>query len=713
MLDYLASRFEFSDQINAVNIELLKQRNPAFYALVRNSLSDNFVPPAADSLLQEHQWIFTHAVDYGVDPEDVYLHFWTDTEVLLEGQVVWVPGWQPGSPKSGASAASRVDARVPVYYKDLTRRATNFATPQIRAVHRAYNVASVSQPVAGNHYWEGFFFDNAGNYGLQLGIVTTGQYPSGGQVAEHPTHAVVNTAEFQSWYWYQGMGLFMNELRQWAARSPPELAGRPLRIMPNVYNLPYLDSPDWQKAYLDLHPGDTLFQEYEMNPVRDSSRTYPSTIFQQNSRARAAGIDLFQPGLSVTAQAPYAGSYTLAEALMNTLSLHWVTRTPNVVVLGHQANTVTGTDWQQNQSAIFDIDLGAALGDPYVLATGTDAHSPGYGYTVYAREFACGLSIVRQRGASDQDMDASTSVTVTLPRPYIPVDADGNRYPETQQWTLRNGQGQMFVSATVATPPSINYEGLWWNSPAGSESGWGINLAHQGDVIFASWFTYDATGKAWWLIMSAPNKGGDRFSGTLYQMTGPAFDEQVFDPAQVSASAVGSGLLGFVDANNAIFTYTVDGITQVKNITREIFGPLPTCSSIGAGNSFATNYQDLWWRSPAGSESGWGINLTHQGDRIFATWFTYDHDRTPMWLSVTADRTAPASYSGTLYRTSGPPFNTVPFDSSKIVSNQVGTAAFRFGDGNDALFESMLYGVHRSIPITRQVFQAPGTVCAN
>ena len=40
-----------------------------------------------------------------------------------------------------------------------------------------------------------------------------------------------------------------------------------------------------------------------------------------------------------------------------------------------------------------------------------------------------------------------------------------------------------------------NYQGLWYNAPAESESGWGINLAHQGDVIFATWFTYDAAGK--------------------------------------------------------------------------------------------------------------------------------------------------------------------------------------------------------------------------
>ncbi len=51
----------------------------------------------------------------------------------------------------------------------------------------------------------------------------------------------------------------------------------------------------------------------------------------------------------------------------------------------------------------------------------------------------------------------------------------------------------------------------------------------------------------------------------------------------------------------------------------------------------ATNYQDLWWAA-GGAESGWGINLTHQGDVLFATWFTYDSDGTPLWLAVTAPR---------------------------------------------------------------------------
>ncbi len=64
-------------------------------------------------------------------------------------------------------------------------------------------------------------------------------------------------------------------------------------------------------------------------------------------------------------------------------------------------------------------------------------------------------------------------------------------------------------AATSSSPP--NYQGLWWNSPPESESGWGINLAHQGDKIFATWFTYDSAGKAYWLSMTAA-KTADRTS---------------------------------------------------------------------------------------------------------------------------------------------------------------------------------------------------------
>ena len=161
-----------------------------------------------------------------------------------------------------------------------------------------------------------------------------------------------------------------------------------------------------------------------------------------------------------------------------------------------------------------------------------------------------------------------------------------------------------------------NYEGLWWSSPAGSESGWGINLAHQGDVIFATWFTYDAAGKAWWLSMTANRTAANAYSGTLYQTHGPAFNAVPFDPAAVTATA---GRVRYADIQRQrqrhVRLYGQRHPADESRSRAQVFGPLPTCTfGTQPDLAQATNYQDLWWASPAGSESGWGVNFTQQGD---------------------------------------------------------------------------------------------------
>ena len=123
-----------------------------------------------------------------------------------------------------------------------------------------------------------------------------------------------------------------------------------------------------------------------------------------------------------------------------------------------------------------------------------------------------------------------------------------------------------------------NYQGMWWNAPAESESGWGINFAHQGETIFATWFTYGADGKPLWLVTAANRTGTDVYAGTLYTGTGPAFSAATFDPAQVAAMPVGTATFTFADGNNATFAYTLSGVSQLKHITRQIFrAPGTTC----------------------------------------------------------------------------------------------------------------------------------------
>jgi len=272
------------------------------------------------------------------------------------------------------------------------------------------------------------------------------------------------------------------------------------------------------------------------------------------------------------------------------------------------------------------------------------------------------------------------------------------------------GSPQSFTASGTGTAASANYQGLWWASPAGSESGWGINFAHQGDTIFATWFTYDLSGTGNWLVMTAPKIAANTYSGTLYSTTGPAFNSVPFNPGAVTATAEGTGTLAFTDGNNGTFSYVIGSTSQAKAITREVFGAIPACNA-ATNLASATNYTDLWWASPAGVESGWGINLTHEGTTIFGSWFTYDTTGRAMWLVVTAPQTAPGTYSGTLYRTTGPPFNSVPFNPSAIVATPVGSATFTFANGNSATFAYTVNGISQAKAITREIFSGSGTSC--
>ncbi len=306
--------------------------------------------------------------------------------------------------------------------------------------------------------------------------------------------------------------------------------------------------------------------------------------------------------------------------------------------------------------------------------------------------------------------------TAVEPTKMFFVDLSG---PSNATIAVRRGTGTIVNDDGALSDSNANFEGLWYNAPAESEAGWGINLAHQGDVIFATWFTYDVNGKAWWLTMTANKTAEGVYSGQLIRTNGTPFSAFV-PPATVTP--VGTGTLTFTSATTGTFAYTVnDGAnvaTQTKTIVLQAFGPVPKCVwGTQPDLHQATNYQDLWYKSPAESEAGWGLNLTHQGTNIFATWFTYDANRNPLWLSALLPQTGPKTFSGALDRTTGPAFNAVPFNPALVHHSPSGTATVTFTDGTTGTFTynvDLGDGVNKATQtkaITRQVFRAPGTVC--
>lgn len=261
----------------------------------------------------------------------------------------------------------------------------------------------------------------------------------------------------------------------------------------------------------------------------------------------------------------------------------------------------------------------------------------------------------------------------------------------------------------LAAAAPANATSLWWNP---QESGWGLNVNEQGDVAFATLFTYDASGAPLWLVASRADrqKGASSFVGTLYRTTGPPFNANPFPPiGPGNLTAVGNMAIDF-SASPAMLGYTVDDTYVSKIIERQVFGTrAATCVPTTASRAGATNYQDLWW-NPA--ESGWGLNITQQGQVLFATLFTYGANNQGTWLFMSrGERQADNSYLGDLFRATGPAFDSSPWRS--ITSTRVGTMRLRFANGDSATLEYSVDGTSVTKAISRQVFSSPVPLCTS
>jgi hypothetical protein len=171
--------------------------------------------------------------------------------------------------------------------------------------------------------------------------------------------------------------------------------------------------------------------------------------------------------------------------------------------------------------------------------------------------------------------------------------------------------GRGMYRIAVATGGPANYQDLWW---AGSqENGWGMSITQHGTTLFIALFIYDAQGNPLWVVM--PGGAGTRFHlvhGPLYIPT--ALVRRLRPSRFVSGAPVGRATLTFTSAHGARSTYTINGVSGTKSISRQPFGPSdprrspPTATSGGAAT-----------RRTAGVSRS-----TSSTARSFSVWYTYD-----------------------------------------------------------------------------------------
>ena len=287
---------------------------------------------------------------------------------------------------------------------------------------------------------------------------------------------------------------------------------------------------------------------------------------------------------------------------------------------------------------------------------------------------------------------------------------------------LANATINSYNNFPPGTAPS--YSGLWWNP---SESGWGLSIAHQGDVAFIVWYTFERDGSPTWFVMPEARlvDDSDMVSGMgdVEMMMGmsrnpPIFTGRLYRPSMASGrldmNDVGMGTVLLSSQERGAFAYTVDGKAGSKKISKMIYSATPPTCTLGGAKGATENYQDLWFGGFI--DTGWGLNIAHQGNTIFATYYTYDAKGAPTWFAMSNtdkyDAGAPnTGFQGPMIRATGPAYDA-PWDSSKVNVEVVGGVAFLFDSRGLGGMWLRIDGVqHYPKPMQRMTFAAPASVC--
>jgi hypothetical protein len=452
----------------------MKALDPSFQWYVYNSGTDNYV--TSPSGTPEHDLLVSLANARGWDVEEAYMHFWDDTRMVLEGDTVLVRGW------GGGSAATAAEARIPVYYRNLSRRVVHFATPRAAQLHREAMVQlAFGMPFSGSSvYADGLFLDNSTARLFNFGTIL-----DGGHVRETPEHLLLGSWEYQDWHWESNFGPFLTTLKDtleaaagWAAD------GRRKYLMINVANI-------WDDGYVSRDAADVLFMEFQYNAVRNFGTWMVDEAYRRDTLASTSGIACFYAATMTRSVSGRVGEYSLAETMLGNLVFYLMTRTPGTIFYEMGTSTPSTAGWDsltwRGCIDVANAELGEALGGPYTLASGVDPL--GNAYVVKAREYQRGLVVLRNRGDWDEGIEVASAVTVPLPRLLMPVTPAGATANPVQVLSLRNGQGALLLdhalavdlqSFTVERQPGGGAE-LRWVVASASADHLGFHV-HRGDA---------------------------------------------------------------------------------------------------------------------------------------------------------------------------------------------------------------------------------------
>jgi hypothetical protein len=149
---------------------------------------------------------------------------------------------------------------------------------------------------------------------------------------------------------------------------------------------------------------------------------------------------------------------------------------------------------------------------------------------------------------------------------------------------------------------------------------------------------------------------------------------------------------------NAAFTLVFSGLNGPVQLQ------IPAKGADNSPPGPQLDYSAMWWNA---SESGWGMSVLQSATskKLFSVIYSYASDRRATWF-VLPDGvwTTNTSYTGKLYQTVGPAFNSSPFDPSAVGVSNVGDATLTFTAAGIGTLLYTVNGIQVSKAIVKQSF---------
>jgi hypothetical protein len=192
---------------------------------------------------------------------------------------------------------------------------------------------------------------------------------------------------------------------------------------------------------------------------------------------------------------------------------------------------------------------------------------------------------------------------------------------------FRRFAGAMAITFFAALPPcsfastfSTDFTDVWWNP---DESGWGVTVTQNSDLLFLTFFVYGADSKPYWVTAAAPYVGTNAmgslmFSGDLYETNGPWLGGP-FNTTSVNYHKVGTATFIGQYIESGQLSYTVNGTTVNKQIQRQLLRNENLTGSY-LGGSIQTDYNCTNPAYNGTTEDTLNMTIQQTGQEISVAW---------------------------------------------------------------------------------------------